>query len=212
MSISESNSLILLILVADVTDVALEWAGKNIKNNPHISQLIEIRKVEIHEESPMEELHNDELVFCETKTELSGSTVRKEVDPLPSTSFDPHADAKKRYNGPPVLLGVVRDSEKFDFCMCNPPFFESMEEAGLNPKTSCGGTPEEMICPGGEKAFITRIIEDSAVLTHSFRYYPCLLKLFLLISHVSRYTLLENLDFFVGGTLQWLGENQTSNS
>jgi hypothetical protein len=45
--------------------------------------------------------------------------------------------------GPPVLLGVVRDSEKFDFCMCNPPFFESMEEAGLNPKTSSGGTPEE---------------------------------------------------------------------
>jgi hypothetical protein len=73
---------------------------ENVKNNPQISQLIEIRKVEIHEESPMEELHNDELVFCENKTELSGSTVRKEVDPLPSTSFDPHADANKRYNGP----------------------------------------------------------------------------------------------------------------
>ena len=50
-----------------------------------------------------------------------------------------------------------------------PPFFETMEEAGLNPKTSFGGTPEEMVCPGGEKAFITRIIEDSAVLKESFR-------------------------------------------
>lgn len=214
MSNSESNSsLILLILVADVTDVALEWAGKNVKNNPQISQLIEIRKVEIHEESPStEELHDDKLVFCESKTDLSGSMVKEEVDPLPSTSFNPHADANKTYNGPPVLIGAVRDGEKFDFCMCNPPFFESMDEAGLNPKTSCGGTPEEMICHGGEKAFITRIIEDSAVLKHSFRYYPCLCKLFLLISQVSMYTLLENLDFFVGGTLQWLGENQTSNS
>lgn len=214
MSNSESNSsLIFLILVADVTDIALEWARKNVKNNPQISQLIEIRKVEIHEESPsVQELHEDELVFCESKTELSGRTVRKEVDPLPSTSFDPHADANKRYYGPPVLLGAVRDGEKFDFCMCNPPFFESMEEAGLNPKTSCGGTPEEMSCPGGEKAFITRIIEDSAVLKHSFRYCPFLLKLFLLISHLSTYTLLENLDFFVGGTLQWLGEKRTSNS
>ncbi|KAK3194415.1 hypothetical protein Dsin_025725 [Dipteronia sinensis] len=28
--------------------------------------------------------------------------------------------------------------------MCNPPFFETMEEAELSPKTSCGGTPKEM--------------------------------------------------------------------
>ncbi|KAL6494840.1 hypothetical protein OROGR_031640 [Orobanche gracilis] len=52
---------------------------------------------------------------------------------------------KKRYNVPPVLFGVVKDGESFDFCMCNPPFFETMDEAGLNPKTSCGGTPEEML-------------------------------------------------------------------
>jgi 23S rRNA (adenine1618-N6)-methyltransferase len=54
--------------------------------------------------------------------------------------------------------------------MCNPPFFESLEEGGLNPKTSCGGTSEEMVCSGGEKAFITRIIEDSTALKQSFRY------------------------------------------
>ncbi len=167
-----SSSLILLISVADVTGIALEWAEKNVQNNPHISQLIEIRKVESCEDGPStEESHDGESVSCESKTELSGSTVREEVDPLPSASFDPHSDANKSYYGQPVLLGVVRDGEKFDFCMCNPPFFETMEEAGLNPKTSCGGTPEEMICPGGEKAFINCIIEDSAVLKQSFRYY-----------------------------------------
>jgi 23S rRNA (adenine1618-N6)-methyltransferase len=45
-----------------------------------------------------------------------------------------------------------------------------LEEGGLNPKTSCGGTSEEMVCSGGEKAFITRIIEDSTALKQSFRY------------------------------------------
>jgi 23S rRNA (adenine1618-N6)-methyltransferase len=34
-----------VILVADVTDVALEWAERNVKSNQHISELIEIRKV-----------------------------------------------------------------------------------------------------------------------------------------------------------------------
>lgn len=195
---------------SDVTDIALEWAMKNVKNNPQISQLIEIRKVEIHEESPsVQELHEDELVFCESKTELSGRTVRKEVDPLPSTSFDPHADANKRYYGPPVLLGVVRDGEKFDFCMCNPPFFESMEEAGLNPKTSCGGTPEEMSCPGGEKAFITRIIEDSAVLKLSFRWYTSMVgrkaNLKFLISKLREVgvTIVKTTEFVQGQTCRW---------
>lgn len=33
-------------LIADVTDIALEWAEKNVSDNPHISHLIEVRKVE----------------------------------------------------------------------------------------------------------------------------------------------------------------------
>lgn len=65
-----------------------------------------------------------------------------------------------------VLVGVVREEERFDFCMCNPPFFASMDEAGLNPRTACGGTAAEMVCPGGEEAFVARIIEDSAQLKH----------------------------------------------
>ncbi|KAK0580810.1 hypothetical protein LWI29_006504 [Acer saccharum] len=49
-----------------------------------------------------------------------------------------------------------------------------MEEAGLNPKISCSGTPMEMVCPGGEKAFIPHIIEDSVALKQTFRYYSFL--------------------------------------
>lgn len=29
-----------------MTDIALEWAEKNVSDNPHISHLIEVRKVE----------------------------------------------------------------------------------------------------------------------------------------------------------------------
>lgn len=164
-----------MVFVADITNIALEWAAKNVKNNPQISPLVEIRKVEnCPHSSSVADQHGDASVFYESKTELSSSMVTEEADPLLAASCDLHADVKKRYQGPPVLLGVVKDGEKFDFCMCNPPFFETMEEAGLNPKTSCGGTPEEMICPGGERAFIIRIIEDSAVLKQSFRYYPCM--------------------------------------
>lgn len=157
-------------LHADVTDVALESAEKNIKSNPQISGLIEIRKVEsCHNTSSSKEPHNGEPALVESKLDVSGHA-DEEAEPLPLPSYDQSTAANKSYHGPPILSGVVRDGEKFDFCMCNPPFFETMEDAGLNPKTSCGGTPEEMVCPGGERAFISRIIEDSVELKQTFRY------------------------------------------
>lgn len=79
------------------------------------------------------------------------------------------ADTDQRSSG--VLVGVVGEEERFDFCMCNPPFFSSMEEAGLNPRTACGGTAAEMVCPGGEAAFVARIIEDSVHLKHVIHWF-----------------------------------------
>lgn len=116
-----------------------------------------------------EDLKNSSL--CGSGSSFDAHSTQAEDDAsLTSTVLETHSTVKKGYNGPSILLGVVKDGEVFDFCMCNPPFFESMEEAGLNPKTSCGGTPEEMICSGGERAFITQIIEDSTKLKHTFRY------------------------------------------
>lgn len=160
-------------MAADVTDVAIEWAEKNVNSNPHISELIEIRKVQSNSNATatpcVEELHEEESVLS-GKIDLCRKTDTEE-EPLPKLPLDLNVSENQNYQGPPILLGVVKDDEKFDFCMCNPPFFESLEEAGLNPKTSCGGTSQEMVCPGGEKAFITCIIEDSTQLKHHFRYY-----------------------------------------
>lgn len=194
---------------SDVTDVAVEWAEKNVKCNQHISELIEIRKVTACQSAiSIEDSNCGESVNCENKMD-GNATVVEEAEHLPSSSFDPPLDMNKKYSGPPLLLGVVRDGEKFDFCMCNPPFFETMEEAGLNPKTSCGGTPEEMVCPGGEKAFITRIIEDSVVLKESFRWFTSMVgrkvNLKFLTSKLREVgvTIVKTTEFVQGQTCRW---------
>jgi 23S rRNA A1618 N6-methylase RlmF len=38
-----------------------------------------------------------------------------------------------------VLKPAIKDGERFDFCMCNPPFFENAKLANQNPDTACGG-------------------------------------------------------------------------
>lgn len=187
-----------------MTDVAIEWAGRNVHSNPHISELIEIRKVESNANTPYAEGLHDEASVYGDKMKLCRN-INTEVEHLPSLPLDLHACESKNYHGPPILLGVVRDDEKFDFCMCNPPFFESLEESGLNPKTSCGGTSKEMVCPGGEKAFITRIIEDSAELKHNFRYSFLYIVMLLIFKHLftgNEFRLIL-LSLSVGGSLQW---------
>ena len=38
-----------------------------------------------------------------------------------------------------ILTAAVHEGETFSFCMCNPPFFQSLREAGQNPSTAYGG-------------------------------------------------------------------------
>jgi 23S rRNA A1618 N6-methylase RlmF len=56
----------------------------------------------------------------------------------------------------------------FDFAMCNPPFYSSLEEVlrsaeakDLSPNSICTGSESEMITPGGEARFVGKMVEES---------------------------------------------------
>ncbi|XP_040377274.1 RNA N6-adenosine-methyltransferase mettl16 isoform X2 [Oryza brachyantha] len=171
----------------DVTDVALEWARKNVENNPQLVDLIEIR--------------NANKMSCSSESEAVVGEADREntLEPVDGVGWSKLC----------ILLGVVKDCESFDFCMCNPPFFESIQEAGLNPRTSCGGTAEEMVCPGGEQAFISRIIEDSVSLKNSFRWFTSMVgrkaNLKLLVSKIREAgaSVVKTTEFVQGQTARW---------
>ncbi|WP_064608722.1 23S rRNA (adenine(1618)-N(6))-methyltransferase RlmF [Photobacterium sp. J15] len=89
-----------------------------------------------------------------------------------------------------IFQGMINDKDLFDFTMCNPPFHASLEDAmagserkvrNLNanarkkgtkgfdlaekskkPVLNFGGQKAELWCPGGEIAFIKRMIKQSA--------------------------------------------------
>ncbi|XP_058087054.1 uncharacterized protein LOC131234293 isoform X2 [Magnolia sinica] len=189
---------------SDVTDVALEWARRNVESNSHLSELIEIRKA--GENLPREEETVDQLVSSGTALNSEEDTNK---DSCTVGNEDAISDEKISSGELPVLVGVVRDGEQFDFCMCNPPFFESIEEVGRNPKTSCGGTYEEMVFPGGEQAFITRIIQDSVMLKHSFRWFTSMVGRKESLKQLARklrevgVSIVKTTEFVQGHTSRW---------
>ncbi|MDC1175666.1 RlmF-related methyltransferase, partial [Bacteriovoracaceae bacterium] len=83
-----------------------------------------------------------------------------------------------------IFKDLVKPEEKFDFTMCNPPFYSSLKEANhasdrkvknLNANkekkghppvkegkpSNFGGVKAELWCPGGETAFIKKMINES---------------------------------------------------
>lgn len=68
--------------------------------------------------------------------------------------------------------------DRIDFVMTNPPFYESEEEMlksaaskARPPNSACTGAPVEMVCAGGEVAFVGRILDESLRLKERVQWY-----------------------------------------
>ncbi|KAF2846680.1 hypothetical protein T440DRAFT_226058 [Plenodomus tracheiphilus IPT5] len=80
---------------------------------------------------------------------------------------------------PLQALGV----ERLDFTICNPPFFtdkcemqNSLKGEGKSwkPSAICTGAEVEMVCPGGDLGFVTRIVEESLEMKELVGWYSSL--------------------------------------
>ncbi|PZQ11173.1 MAG: 23S rRNA (adenine(1618)-N(6))-methyltransferase RlmF [Rhodanobacter denitrificans] len=91
-----------------------------------------------------------------------------------------------------LFAGVVLADERFDLTMCNPPFHASAAAAAAGsrrkwrnldrapprgdgrPALNFGGRATELWCPGGEVAFVGRMIEESAGFRTQVRWFSSL--------------------------------------
>ncbi len=93
-----------------------------------------------------------------------------------------------------IFTGIVRPDEVFDLTLCNPPFHASAAEAAAGtrrkltnlhgrpvggrrtpPVLNFGGQNTELWCPGGEEAFVRRMIAESAHLPTAARWFTTLI-------------------------------------
>ena len=94
-----------------------------------------------------------------------------------NSSLTGNIECRIQANPDNIFTGVISKDDKFDFTLCNPPFHKSEEEAStgsqrkvrnLNKKKdqkislNFGGQANELWYPGGEIAFISKMIKQSA--------------------------------------------------
>ncbi|KAK5116598.1 hypothetical protein LTR85_009223 [Meristemomyces frigidus] len=84
-------------------------------------------------------------------------------------------------DSPLIPLDAMK-MEELDFVMTNPPFYSSAEDMQASytgkqapPSAVCTGAENEMICPGGDIGFVTRILEKSLKLRERVQWYTAML-------------------------------------
>ncbi|KAF8823648.1 hypothetical protein HHX47_DHR9000451 [Lentinula edodes] len=83
----------------------------------------------------------------------------------------------------PILLPLHLDKERrFDFTMCNPPFYSSLQEVlqsaeakQYRPNAVCTGAEIEMITSGGESAFVGKMVIESLDIRERCKWYTSML-------------------------------------
>jgi 23S rRNA (adenine1618-N6)-methyltransferase len=133
-------------LGVDVTDTAMEWAVRNRDANPELQPLITLRRVEMQ---PAQ------------RAFLAGQTSNGTSNTVDDEGTGAQGGGMHERMGTGIISGAIAPGERFAFCMCNPPFFSDMAEAGRNPATDFGGTAPEMVYPGGELEFVKSMVDDS---------------------------------------------------
>ncbi|MGB3591724.1 MAG: 23S rRNA (adenine(1618)-N(6))-methyltransferase RlmF [Nonlabens sp.] len=85
-----------------------------------------------------------------------------------------------------ILKKAIPPGEKYDFTICNPPFYASEEEAikanfkkqlklGTREKSrNFSGEAHELWCNGGEQLFIRRLIKESKEFKDQVQWFTCL--------------------------------------
>jgi 23S rRNA (adenine1618-N6)-methyltransferase len=135
--------------------------------------------------------------------------VGTDIDPVSITSAETiidsnsvltnHINVRQQHNPQHIFKGVIKSGEYFTFCICNPPFHQSPEQATavsqrkiqnltknkskrgshLNTQKSrtalnFAGQSNELWCEGGELLFIQRMITESREYATQIRWFSSL--------------------------------------
>lgn len=98
-------------------------------------------------------------------------------------------DIRLQYNPSFIFTNIIKEGEKFDLALCNPPFFSSNKEvmeqtmrklknlgkkSDQKPIQNFGGNNSELWCRGGERTFISNMIKESVKYKHQVKWFTTL--------------------------------------
>ena len=85
-----------------------------------------------------------------------------------------------------IFNGIIKETDRFTFTLCNPPFHASKQQAAMGTqrknknlgqskgKLNFGGQSNELWCPGGEAEFVCKMVKESSQHKHQVLWFTSL--------------------------------------
>ncbi|XP_015908654.1 RNA N(6)-adenosine-methyltransferase mettl16 isoform X1 [Parasteatoda tepidariorum] len=148
-----------------------------------------------------------------TATETSGESLQWALNNIKANDLGSLIKVMK-VDSNSALREVLSSNEDYDFCLCNPPFFENMEDIRKKPprvKESITTIvkKEEIFAEGGEVAFVKRIIEESLIFKNRIKLYTSMfgkkksfVEIFKVLQGIKDIAVTKS-QFCQGNTIRW---------
>lgn len=128
--------------------------------------------------------------YSEYGWQMTGSDINSEALKVAGTIIKENSlpvELRLQEKRDKIFEGIIKDAEKFDLTICNPPFHSSPEEAmagterkwrnlgkGQKKDLNFSGSKDELWCEGGEKEFIQKMIKESEQFRDNVQYFSTL--------------------------------------
>uniref|UniRef100_A0A2M4CSP7 U6 small nuclear RNA (adenine-(43)-N(6))-methyltransferase n=1 Tax=Anopheles darlingi TaxID=43151 RepID=A0A2M4CSP7_ANODA len=119
-------------------------------------------------------IEKNELSLISARANVTGNRLNDYITVVPQAA-----------EGSTLLLDVLKNfpDTKFDFCMCNPPFYDSAANQEVNnrtgkrkePTNATSGSGEELCTLGGEVQFVGQLIRESLELKDRISVYTTMI-------------------------------------
>ena len=133
---------------------------------------------------------NHEYSWSFVGSDIDGIAIDSAKKIVELNSVLKNIELRKQNSPSTIFKGIIKPDELFDITICNPPFHSSLAEAqegtirkvknlssGKIKKSvlNFGGQNAELWCEGGEKQFVSKMINESAQLANSCFWFSSLI-------------------------------------
>ncbi|KZC13336.1 PREDICTED: methyltransferase-like protein 16 homolog [Dufourea novaeangliae] len=107
-------------------------------------------------------------------TEVDETSIQTAIKNVENNNLQ-HLIKVVKVNGHTIFQDIVKEHGSYHFTMCNPPFFETEGSDRITkqqpPRNAPTGNKAELTVKGGERAFVTQIIDESIEMKENIKIY-----------------------------------------
>ncbi|KAJ6241764.1 sam-dependent methyltransferase [Anaeramoeba flamelloides] len=146
-------------------------------------------------------------------TEIDEKSIEYSIKNINCNNFVNSIEMRKVEDPNKILTGILKKNETFDFTVCNPPFFSSIQEKKereIKSKRNFVGSINEVVTQGGEEGFLLRMVNESLQFQNNITWFTSMVgkksTILIIKKELNKHKvpIIKTSTLFQGKTIRWV--------